>query len=323
MEKKRWAISLNKFPYLENLLWRNEEKIFILPTKSGPYYAGVLFIMFVISLSYGHSLAYATSFTFFSLIVISSISTNYNLSGVRIGEVYDCISESGKDTEVKLTLENVSRKDRFHILVKVVVNGKEYFSSPVDLSSGEKKSVTLGLPTMNRGVYKISRFNLTSTYPFGIFKSWKNFKREIKIYVSPRPSSWRDLPLRDSDSNEGFHNIPIKTGDTFWGHRVYQQGEGWHGIDWKAYARGKGLYKKIYHSSDLQEVCIYYKYIPKHETEAILSEIAGWIEKSEVTGLNYSMQIPDTKVLTAGRGIEQMTLAKKYLASFNSEVQHL
>ena len=165
-------------------LLRSHDKIFIIPTRYGFYFISIVFVLFLISLSYGHSLAYTTTFIFVSLVMTSAHFTNFNLAGVEVmalhipDEVY-----AGESFECRVTLRNTSRKTRFDIEVTLGEVGE---SQPESIESGETKTIVLKVKGLRRGQVSIKRLRLATTFPFGLFYAWKFWLHKKDFVVYPK-----------------------------------------------------------------------------------------------------------------------------------------
>lgn len=271
------------------------DKIFILPTRYGFYFIAIVFILFLISLSYGHSLAFSTTFIFVSLVMTSAHFTNFNLAGIKVIALYipDNIQE-GEASFFRVTLRNTANKSRFDIQVCI---GKDNQSMPISLSGGETGQITFEVKNLKRGEYLLKRLTVSSTFPFGLFYAWKYWYEDNLFSVLPAYSeNVPNLPnptpnLGKRGGNKGAHEIGA---EEFYGHQNYQEGMPLRAIDWKAYARGKGILLKRF----IDEADVFYLFkINEQEKnlEERISQLAVLVDKAEAMGLTYAVVLGQEK----------------------------
>lgn len=279
--------------WLEKLGGRHN-RLFILPTRYGFYFLIITFILFLISLSYGHSLAFTTTFIFVALILTSAHYTNFNLAGVEVLTIrtpHDIHADEPIIAQV--TLRNISRKNRFDILVSLV---KGDCCRGISLHPGEVKTIGISIPPLERGQYFGRRLRLMSTFPFGLFKVWKFWHENFDILVYPAIGVKAPLPapLYSSQERGDVHNKVELGAEEFYGHFNYQEGMPLRSIDWRAYARGRGiLLKKFIEKADGQ-----YLFSLDHmvgEREQALSDLASLVEVAEVRSVSYALVLEREK----------------------------
>lgn len=299
-------------------LTRRHDKIFIIPNRYGIYFLSIIFILFLISLSYGHSLAFTTTFVFVSLVMTSAHYTNFNLSGIEIVAVHAPIDlYSGMKGELRVTLKNSKKKTRFDLLAEV---GKKGISKPVTLERGEVKTIQIPLLPLERGEYLIERITLSSAFPFGLFMAWKYWYLDSRFVVYPKiPEKTPLLPkAQNFQHSRGAHKGKEEVGsEEFFGHKEYQEGMPLRSIDWKAYSRGKGiLLKQFVEENDLQFTFSLDDL--NGELEEKISSLTGWIEEAEKLGVSYSVNLEGRKT-SFGRGRAFKRECLKKMSQFKNE----
>jgi uncharacterized protein (DUF58 family) len=227
------------------------DRLYIFPTRYGLYFLVIIFVLFLISLSYGHSLAFTTTFIFVSIIVTSSFYTNFNLANIVVRRIQ--IDNEGR--EIRLSLINHSKRVKFDIEAQV---GEWISLTALSLDPGEEGILQIPLGQIKRGVYGFKSIKLYTTFPFGLFRAWKYWLGEsLKFYIYPecngkRPISWAGQNPKTADRGQ----IKLEAGiEEFEEHRKYQKGMSWKSVDWKAYSRERGLLTKTYIERAQIQVC--------------------------------------------------------------------
>ncbi|MBK26403.1 MAG: hypothetical protein CME70_20555 [Halobacteriovorax sp.] len=261
-------------------------KVYIFLTKSGAYFCILILILFIISLSYANSLAYLCSFLFFSVVFVSCHLTNFNLYGVefyrlKLADYYF------EDEEAKAFagIKNTGEKTRFDIEAKIMDSPSSFAS---ELRPGESYELSLSLPKRKMGLYKISRGNINTSFPFGIFKSWKPFKWAAEYLVIPRPIE-RPFPgTSTSSTEEGVVRNSLQK-EEFLEHRKYSN-ESLQRIDWKLFAKRDELFLKEFDSSS--GLCFNFnESMVNGSRSEVLATLTGWVLRAEEAGLRYSLKV--------------------------------
>ncbi len=268
---------------IKNFL-ETRERIFIIPTSYGFYYLSIIFILFLISLSYGHSLAFSATFIFVSVILVSSFYTNYNLAGIEVVSLYQRYNLATKQFDTFVKIKNNSSRMRFDLQVKIL-NQYSLESLTIDKKSTSSLKIDFNLAA---GVHKTNRVRVDTSFPFTLYKSWKNFKVDQKIFILPELKENKKFIDMFSSSDDYDVNNTRKGGvEDFYGHSEYILGDSWKDVDWKAYSRKLGLYKKEFYENVKKESIINIDLVGENREEklAVFHFLAyhSHLEKSNLT----------------------------------------
>jgi uncharacterized protein (DUF58 family) len=164
-----------------------ENKIYILPTMFGYYFLLLVFILFMISLTYGHSLAFTATFLFLSLIMSSAAITNFNLRGIDLTRFL--VSENEKN-HFLLRLFNSSQT---RVDLDLKLRSQSIRSESIPVFEGKKEyALSWNYSQLDRGSYLIRELIINTTYPVGLFYSWKKFNVSLEFVVPPKPKDFFD-----------------------------------------------------------------------------------------------------------------------------------
>jgi len=293
-------------------------KIFIFTTRYGIYFLSIIFILFLISLSYGHSLAFTTTFVFVSLVMTSAHFTNYNLSGLEVKSVSlpkDLVA--GGQSNLIVTLFNSSRKTRFDLSIKVGP-----FQSQVleHLAPGESTKTLIPVNNLKRGEYSFSRLKVDTTFPFGLFYSWKFWNESHRFLVLPEKSECT-IPLSHfsypTQNGRGQGEQGQWGAEEFYGHVSYQEGMPLRGIDWRVFARGKGIFLKKFVEESHHVYLIRSEQFKEIETEAMISQMAWLLDYFHADGSVFALVLNGERP-EFGSGSEWLRITLKRLAEYNA-----
>lgn len=220
----------------------SSNKTYILPTKIGLALIFVVFLVFIIAITFGHPFSYFITFFSISIIVVCAFSTNSEISKMTHFQFKDVFQEAG--TEGTFLFE-ASKKE---------VGSPKVIETKVENSKAVKKSTLTENYLQIRGVIcakkcsisKIPRVRISTTYPLGIFRAWKYIDSKSDLIVFPK----RIEAGKDFYGSSFIHSDSLSIGqksetkDEFLDHRLFRESDSWKHIDWKAFARGKGLLTK-------------------------------------------------------------------------------
>lgn len=96
---------------------------------------------------------------------------------------------------------------------------------------------------LRRGVLKLSRFRVVSSFPFGLTKKSVQFECPMELVVYPTPLNVVRSPLSGARGRQGAwgDRKPQREGEEFFSLREYSSGDSPRSIAWKASARSGNL----------------------------------------------------------------------------------
>lgn len=112
----------------------------------------------------------------------------------------------------------------------------------------QDREVKLLLPALQRGIYRLPRVTLSSTYPLGLFRCWTHldFNKQITIYPKPIASA---LKLTSTDASQGDTAGRLAGIDEFDSLRTFKPGDPMNRVAWKQAAKGGELSTKIFNQA--------------------------------------------------------------------------
>ncbi|MCO4793701.1 MAG: DUF58 domain-containing protein [Bacteriovoracaceae bacterium] len=306
--------------YLSRRLQTSYGRVYILPTGHGGYFIAIIFILFIISLSYGHSLAFSSTFLFVSIVMTSSIYTHFNLKDVELKNCWLPESiEAGQDFYLDAELNNPTEKKRYDIEIN---KGSINKSISINLEGKEYKDVQLEFKGMERGKYNLKSISLKTTFPFGIFYSWSYGKVNKDFIVHPKIEPLDQLEKYNLGETFDITNTTIRGDNDFEGHSSYNEGDPVNRIDWKVFARTKKLMKKDFISPVEKEVIINPKMIDGIELEKGLQFLAGILDAARIKGWKFGIEWDGVHV-QPDVGREHFITCMNFLGSVEKEVVYL
>ncbi|MBL4607602.1 MAG: DUF58 domain-containing protein [Pseudomonadales bacterium] len=290
--RKRVGIWLEKrIPPSEQVVL-DHRRIFIFPTLNGLMFLGVVMTLFLAGINYQNNLILALCFLLVSLFLNAIFATYRNLSGLIL-ERAGAIPVGAGETlcfhiKINNTNNTVGQSLRLHI------PGQHTVVASLD-SSGQSL-VAIPFIAQQRGWCKPGRFHLQTVYPLGLIRSWSWIDLQLSCLVYPKPF---DSPRQQSsDVGQGYQQSTAQEGvEDVAELRVYRQGDSPKHVDWKAFAKGRGLHTKTYQGYSGDSNWIDWLNWPNINQEQRLSAMTYWIltyaQKQEAFGLRLpSSEIP-------------------------------
>lgn len=269
----------------------HRRRIYIVPSALGIGFGLVLFAMLLASMNYNNSMAFALTFLLTGLGLVAMHWCHQNLTGTIIRGIRVESAFAGEPAVVELCLENPSSADRYELLVAL----GDYEHDAVDLAPGESRTLRLPLPTHTRGRVAISRINLSTRFPFGLFRCWTWLHPETTGIVYPQPAQRAEPPPPDSTDTGGAQDDRLGEED-FAGLRNFRPGDSPRHVAWKAMARERGLLVKQFAGTDVTSHWLEWSMLEGLDTEERLSKLTRWIVDANADGHPYGIRIPGAEL---------------------------
>lgn len=273
-----------------------QRRIFILPTRTGYFFAFVLFLMLIAAINYSLSLGFLLTFLLAGMGSTSMLHTFRNLARLSIspGRVEPVFV--GETAYFDLVLANPSIT-RFAVGAR---RARVLDSEPVFGDVLSEAHLTLQLPqaAKKRGRLPCGRIEVFSEYPVGLFHAWSfvDFGATCLVYPRPDPGAGA-LPFNANTKGEG--NIPIAGDEEFQSLRAYKPGDTPRQIAWKAMARGQGLLVKEFGATASADLWLDYESLHGLDMETRLSRLTWWVLEAERSQLAYGLRLPGTVIAPA------------------------
>ena len=261
-------------------------RIYILPTRTGLGFAGLLIVMLIAGLNYANSLALVGTFSLMSFALVAMNLCHRNLLGVRITSATTLSAFAGDDAVVELTLDNDTSLDRYSLTA--AVSGRK--AEVIALGSNESARLRLAVTTQRRGRLKLERVRIDTDFPFGLFRAWVWLHLPLQITVYPRARGERRTPpgAAGRDPDQGSAQIGV---DEWIGLRPFRDGDSPRQVDWKAYARAHPLLVKEYRGGASETLQFDLSQTPGVALDRRLEQLALWVCDAEARGARYGLML--------------------------------
>ncbi len=282
----------------------------MLPTRSGIAFAVLLLVMLVASLNYANSLALAFTFVFAGFGLVVMHRCHRNLLGLTLTGVEAQPAFAGGAARLRVSMRNDAGLVRG--AVECGLSSAKLAAADLLPESGAQFDVDV--PAPRRGVLRVDRLRVTTTFPFGLFRAWTWVHAPLATIVYPRAEGTRQAPVAPA----GRTGLQAKggSGDDEWlGLRPFRDGDSPRRVAWKAVARGGALMVKEYGvaSDDLR--LFDFDALPGLEPEARLEQLSRWIVDAEARGDRYGLTVRGTRI-EAARGPQHRHRCLRALALY-------
>jgi len=202
----------------ENIKKKNRSKIIIYPNLNGLSVGILVFFCFLISVFYENNFALLLSIIIFFIFFISIFISNQNLNNL-----------------------NIQWKDNIDAVYQNKNIGNYNFINKIN-------KIFIPLFNDNRGVFKLQRLNLKSTYPFGIIRTKRFFDSNSKLIVFPKTIRPNQDLMNEFNINLNGHTL-----DEFDGIEDYKNGDDFSKIAWKKSTLKNKKYIKKFEQPDIEK----------------------------------------------------------------------
>lgn len=227
----------------ENIKKKNRSKIIIYPNLNGLSVGILVFFCFLISVFYENNFALLLSIIIFFIFFISIFISNQNLNNLNIQWKDEYFLEQNKYEKIYLQILNETNEKKLNIDA-VYQNkniGNYNFINKIN-------KIFIPLFNDNRGVFKLQRLNLKSTYPFGIIRTKRFFDSNSKLIVFPKTIRPNQDLMNEFNINLNGHIL-----DEFDGIEDYKNGDDFSKIAWKKSTLKNKKYIKKFEQPDIEK----------------------------------------------------------------------
>jgi uncharacterized protein (DUF58 family) len=266
-------------------------RIYILPTRLGAAYGGMVVAMVAGGLNYGNNLGLGLAFLLVGLGFVAMHHCHGTLVGLESRLLATESAFAGQDVRFRLLLENRSRAPRPRIEVAAGPAPPQV----ADVAATGTETAEIALRAERRGRVRLGRFVLATRHPLGLFRAWAVVHPDYSAIAWPRPAE-RGRPPPGVETDTGGAQDRARGGEDFTGLRPYQPGDPLRRIAWKAYARGQGLHTKQYAGTDVVSHVFDWDSLPGLDVEARLSQLCRWLLDAHGSGEACGLRLPGVAI---------------------------
>ena len=314
LARKRMAVWVRRRQGVDALpVTLARRRLYIIPTRAGLAFGSLWTLMLLAALNYGNSLALFFTFLLAGFALVAMNDCHRNLLGLKLVSVSAPAMFARGSGALELMLENPAARARPGVEAAL----DEGPLVGVGLAAGGRGRLELPLTPARRGIVRIDRVRLTSSHPFGLFRTWTWIHLPIVVMFYPLPRGSLPRPIT-SGRHPGESSRDGSGLDEWMGLRLFRDGDSPRQLDWKAYAREAPLMVKEYSPAGA-DLCLFdFAELRIPDIEERLSQLARWVVDAESGGERYGLAIPGV-MLAPNRGPEHRHRCLAALALYGIE----
>lgn len=287
-------------------------RLYILPTRAGLAFGGLVAVAFLAGLNYGSGLAMLLAFWLTGFALAVMLRTHRSLAGARLQAARADPSFAGQMIPVRIQMQaDVDAAD-----LAASAGGRSLRTEPpVREPAAHETTLTLRFPPAPRGVWRMPPLELGTQAPFGLFRTWTWLAPGVEAEIYPRPEGGRPLPeVPGSAAGQAAGASGL---DELTWLRPFRDGDSPRQVAWKAYAREAPLLVREYRGN--AQLAREFDYSALHgiAPEQRLSQLCEWVLASAGRGEHYRLRLPGGVDL-AGSGAPHRQACLSALARFDA-----
>jgi uncharacterized protein (DUF58 family) len=289
-------------------------RIYILPTPAGWTFALLLGVMFVAGMNYGNGLALLFTFWLGGFALVAMVQTQRGLEGTRVLAAVATPAHAGGTVSLRIDIAGRTAPQDLRLQLDEVQFQLPQAASVTERAQDEdtdEGSISIEIPVSRRGRWRAPALHLSSSAPFGLFRSWTWLALDVETIVYPRPAGPRPVP-ETSGEERGSLQQAHGLDELAW-LRDFREGDSPRQVAWKAYARGQPLLVREYHGEGALRHEFDFDLLPGLTVEARLSQLTRWIIEAQARGEHWVLRMPGSPALEGG-GLDHLTLCLTRLA---------
>ncbi|MCW7754260.1 DUF58 domain-containing protein [Desulfobotulus sp. H1] len=266
-----------------------KKNIILRPTGAGLFMGLILLVTLVASLNENNNLGLLLTFFLFSMALLSMAVTYRNLKGATIISMECDPVFAGETLCIHANISSPERPRTGLMLGR----GKD-ISPPLGAGQNDRIRLSLCFPTGQRGIMQISGFSLRTQIPFGLFTASLPISMSVQAIVYPQPlAAPMPEPATGQSGQQGAATGLRRNGnEDFTGHRAYTPGDPIRRIDWKIFAKNRGLHIREFSNSG-HAIILDYNNFRDMDKEERLSRLCHGILQAAASGNPFGLRLPD------------------------------
>lgn len=291
----------------------HRRRLYIVPTRYGYVFAGLLVVMLLAAMNYSNSMAFGLTFLLAGIGLVAMHRTHANLVDltVRAGRIRPVFA--GQTLRVPIRIDNPGRLPRYAIAVAWPRGADE---DVTDLpSAGAGAELVLHLPAPRRGRLPVGVFSIHTEFPLGLFHAWTWVELDVTALVYPCPAP-PGVPPPVASGLSGDRGGPRDGQDEFAGLRGWRRGDPVRSVHWKSLPKLRRPMVKQFTEVLDRELWLDFQ-AADGDTERRLSRLCRWVLEADAAGTSYGLRLPGLTI-APGRGAAHRHRCLRALALFDA-----
>jgi uncharacterized protein (DUF58 family) len=263
-------------------------RIYILPTRAGLAFGGLLAVAFIAGLNYGSGLAMLLAFWLCGFALAAMMRTQRSMAGTRLLALHADAVFAGESIPVVLRLASRTAARDF---TASAIDGTGLQAEGTECTPPSTESeIALRFAGAPRGLWAMPAFLLATRAPFGLFRTWTWLALPLQTTIYPRPEGGRPMPEAPGNANG---QSPGAAGhDELTWLRPFREGDSPRQVAWKAYAREAPLLVREYRGNAQLAREFDFNALPGLPLEQRLSQLCEWVLGADARVERYRLRLP-------------------------------
>jgi len=271
-----------------------QRNVYILPTRAGWAFAGMLLLMLLGSINYQLNLGYLLTFLLAGCALVSMHLTHGTLKGLtlRLRPVVPVFAGEPAQLEVVLTSPGSARHG-----IGVAFHDTRRFGwdqAYLDVPAHGQASTRLTMVPARRGHHPLPILTAETRFPLGLFRAWTIWRPAATVLAYPAPEAPpAALPASHSAAGEASQQRRGEGGE-FDGVRAWRRGDSMRQVVWKKVARTGELVSRDASTTVSRELWLDWHAARVHggALEERLSRLCAWVLAADRLGNAYGLRLP-------------------------------
>ncbi len=261
--------------------------VYVLPTWYGFLFMLVLLAMLAGSVNYGSNLGFVLTFLLGGMTIVSMVHTCRNISRIDLLAIRARPVFAGSEAVFNSRLQS-GKKPAFEVQLGFSDTHRKAERIPVE----RMMDLLIPMKAKKRGLMESGTLKISSRYPFGLFRAWKNIPGNGRCLVYPRPMPGRVESTGEATTSESAGGTTVMGVEDFMGLNAYQPGDSIQHISWKAFSRGQGLFTKQFAGRTGTFGILDWDEIMETDGEKKLSRLCGMVLRAHRDRITFGLKLP-------------------------------
>ena len=266
-------------------------RIYVLPTRYGLFFAGLLSAMTLGALNYNNNPALMMCFLLLSAAITSMLHAYLGLRGLRLEQIGADPVHAGQAQTLRLLFSAEEKRTRRALELR-----QGTLRGGFGIAGDERAEARLERPAPRRGWQPIGKIELSTRQPLGLFVTWSWVHPDAAVLVYPAVEAQapplpgrgeRGQPQRRRGLDEEPHSL-----------REYRGGDPLRIVAWKRSAQIGRLMVREYESPAGADVLLDWRApdLAVLDTEARIRRLARWVLEAERENLRSTLVLPQGRI---------------------------
>ncbi|RNF84949.1 DUF58 domain-containing protein [Montanilutibacter psychrotolerans] len=289
------------------------QRIYVLPTGFGLFYAALLFSMVIGALNFNNNPALLLALLLAGAGLTSLVAGHLQLAGLTVVAVEAEPVAAGSPITLRLHAHAADQRRRRGLRVAFAhSDGSASQRHAVLNLEQDHGEAALDIETERRGWLELPRLRVSTTRPLGLARAWAYAWPDAPLLVYPAPEAHG--PALPEGAGQQVHTRLHPTGDDVHHLRAYRAGDARRAIAWKHSARRDTLLVREYEQPLGAEVVLAWNALSGLPYEGRIARLARWVDEAEREGRRYRLDLPAQPALGPDQGAQHRHACLRALA---------